>query len=147
MVNESELKAHLKNSADLEYILLGDLKEILCEECSPTNHYWMTTILESLVNVLPKKYGSGREGGYLDDVLELAPHSYHLVEEIRQEQQQIHESLADFYHRLQQESYNERLAKELQSRVDEWIAGFQSCHEKEHHLIAEAYYSDLGGGD
>src|SRR5262245_36103537 len=57
----------------LEYLLLGDLRDLLEEPPDTETRRWLLAVLEELLNLLPNEFEFEDQGGYLSEVREQFP--------------------------------------------------------------------------
>ena len=60
-------------SSVLEYLLIGDLRDLLEETPDDETRRWLLAVLEELLDLLPNEFEYEDQGGYLADVCEQNP--------------------------------------------------------------------------
>lgn len=75
----------LEEFTSLEYILLGDLRDLLEEEFSEQTSRWLSAVLDALLEALPQELALKSEDGFLEEVLCDHPHWEPQVERLRSE--------------------------------------------------------------
>src|SRR5882724_7956569 len=63
----------LEQYSSLEYILLGDLRDILEEPPDDESRKWLLAVLDTLLETLPREFVLEDEDGYMAEVLERYP--------------------------------------------------------------------------
>ncbi|MCA9032679.1 MAG: hypothetical protein KDA66_17810, partial [Planctomycetaceae bacterium] len=64
-MTEFELRERLTHCIELEYILLGDLRDLLEEAPSKETSRWLTAVLDVLLEKIPEEFEMRCEDGYL----------------------------------------------------------------------------------
>ena len=78
----------------LEYILLGDLRDVLEEEPDEQSRKWLLAVLDALLDAMPREFElKCHGGGYLCEVLEQYPNWYGQVESLKEEREQLYAHL------------------------------------------------------
>ncbi|MBT6494231.1 MAG: hypothetical protein HOL01_06715, partial [Planctomycetaceae bacterium] len=83
----------LEDCAALEYILLGDLRDLLEESPDEENCRWLLVILDALLEAKQREFELQQDGGYLEDVLEQVPNWEPQVERLRHEHHELFDNL------------------------------------------------------
>lgn len=138
----------LSRFSSLEYILLGDLRDLLHDE--PSDHItckWLTAVLDALLDTLPKEFALQEEGGYMADVLEIVPNWSGHVETLERERDALFVKLAELRERVSEYIPFEKFAKELQRDLHAWMNRLIAFHRHEQRLVQTAYNLDIGIGD
>jgi hypothetical protein len=137
----------LEDFASLEYILLGDLRDLLEEESSEQTSRWLLAILDALLETLPQELALKSEDGYLEDVLSEHPHWQPQVERLRSEYVRLCVWLEELRDRLVSRAPFEEIANRLRYDLREWMAALQAYHRHEHRLLQTSINLEVGGGD
>lgn len=139
----------LNECATLEYILLGDLRDLLEEKADrdASNRHWLMAVLDALVDTLPREFALRQEGGYLSEVLERFPSWYQQVDELHQEQRRLYRKLRQLRAQLGQEVPYEAMAHELRDDLRQWMNNFIAHHRHERRLVQTAFNLEVGVGD
>ena len=138
---------HLQQCTTLEYILLGDLRDLLEEAEDPTTHHWLMTVLDALLDTVPKEFAMREQGGYLTEVLERFPNWYDQVCALQREKRTLYEKLRVLRTRLARHTSLEEIADEVRFNLQEWMNRFIAHHRHERRLVQTAYTLEVGGGD
>src|SRR5579872_2956860 len=59
----------LDHYSSLEYILLGDLRDLLEEPVDDESRKWLLAVLDTLLDTLPREFDLEDEDGYMSEVL------------------------------------------------------------------------------
>ena len=76
----------LEDYTALEYILLGDLRDLLEEPADQFTRSWLIAVLDALLDTLPRQMALKESSGYLSEVLDEYPSWYRHVEDLQNEQ-------------------------------------------------------------
>jgi uncharacterized membrane protein YccC len=137
----------LEQCAALEYILMGDLRDLLEEPPDEENRRWLTAVLDALLNTLPREFALRQQGGYLSEVLEQYPSWYNQVESLRDEQRMLYAKLRQLRNRLNGDEPYEDIADELRSDLRDWMNALVAHHRHERRIVQTAYTLEVGAGD
>lgn len=137
----------LADMAALEYILLGDLRDLLEEEPDEQNSRWLVAILDTLVDTLPRELAIKSRDGYLEDVLEEHPHWEAQVQQLHAEYKLLCVRLESFRDQLVSRTPYASIAAQLRSDLSEWMSALQAHHRQETQLLQAAVNLEVGGGD
>lgn len=129
----------------LEYLLMGDLRDLLEESPDHETRRWLLAILEELLDLLPNEFEYEDDGGYLADVCEQNPNWSNQVERLHREQEGLYSSLLDLRNRIAQEQSFEFIADEVKPRLRCWIEAVQRHRESEQQLVVAAFDTAYGG--
>ncbi|MCG6157003.1 hypothetical protein [Rubinisphaera margarita] len=138
---------NLQQLSDLEYILLGDLRDVLEEESTEETRRWLTAIVEALLRTVPREFALRSRDGYLNSLLLECPEADSNVKRLEVEQTTLCEQLQELYDRLQGPGSFHAHAFELKRDLAGWMEQLQSHNLREERLFQDAYFQDTGGGD
>lgn len=132
---------------EMQYILLGDLREVL--EGGPTlaERNWLLTILDALLETLPTQFDLKEEGGYLSEVLEAFPYWEPQVEELRREHGPLCESLQTLRDRVFTGSEYKQVAQVVRDDLRDWMERLTHHDSVECRLFQDAVNLEVGVGD
>ena len=84
----TRLRAPQRNryTSALEYILLGDLRDVLEEPANRHTRGWLVAVLDALLDTLPREMAIKEASGYLNEVLDEYPSWYRHVEDLQNEE-------------------------------------------------------------
>ena len=132
-------------SSVLEYLLIGDLRDLLEESPDNETRRWLLAVLEELLNLLPNEFEYEDQGGYLAEVCEQNPNWSNTVERLHREHEGLYFSLLELRNRIADEQSFEFIADEVKPRLSRWIDSAQRHRENEQHLVVASYDTAFGG--
>lgn len=137
----------LSACTEFEYILLGDLRDLLEEPATPMNKNWIGAVLDALLEALPREFAFKDEDGYLSEVLEEFPSWDSQVEMLVNERDVLFEKLQSVRTQLNARVRFQAIADELKQNLRDWMRRFTAFHRHERRLLHSAYTMDVGIGD
>jgi hypothetical protein len=129
----------------LEYLLIGDLRDLLEETPDNETRRWLLAVLEELLDLLPNEFEYEDQGGYLADVCEQNPNWSNVVERLHREHEGLYFSLLELRNRIADADSFEFVADEVKPKLARWIDTAQRHREREQHLVFEAFDTTFGG--
>lgn len=93
----------LKKCFDLEYLLIGDLRQLLNHPFTAQTRMSLLSILDRLIENLPRQIHVPNEQGYLSVVLERCPNSHGQIEALRSGNQKCIEALQALRNQINQD--------------------------------------------
>lgn len=142
-----EAATDLRKCCEFEYILLGDLRDLLDDEPTEVNRRWLMAVLESLLETLPKEFALKSRDGYLQNVLDEYPSWDNAVERLERQHVHLYRQLRMLRDRLVTRFPMEEIADRLRVEVEEWMDSFIELHRAERELVFEAINMEVGTGD
>ena len=137
----------LADMATLEYILLGDLRDLLEEDPNEQTSKWLVAILDSLIDTLPRELAIKSVNGYLEDVLIEHPHWEAQVQQLHDEYKRLCVRLEAFRDQLVSRTPYRSIAAQLRGDLRDWMTALQAHHRHETRLLQTAVNLEVGGGD
>jgi len=137
----------LRQLTELEYILLGDLRDVLEEPANEENRRWLLAIVEALLETLPCEFALRERGGYMREIVLNSPELDSNVQCLRREHGTLCRSLAEFAEKLQSRRGFRRRAEVLKQELADWAAQLDHHNRSEEQLVQQAYHQDTGCGD
>lgn len=133
---------------EMNYILLGDLREIL-ESRRPglAERNWLLTILDALLESLPAQFSLKEQGGYMTEVLEAFPYWENEVERLRSEHTPLVETLSDLRERVATGSEYKQVAQIVRDDLADWMERLMKHNSTECRLYQTAINLEVGVGD
>ncbi|MFK7818407.1 MAG: hemerythrin domain-containing protein [Planctomycetaceae bacterium] len=131
----------------MQYILLGDLREVLESRPTLSERNWMLSILDALLDTLPTQFSLREEGGYMTDVLEDFPSWGSQVERLRCEHGPLCDQLRTLRDRVASGSQYKQVAETVRFELRDWMACLQDHEQKECSLFLTAANQEIGVGD
>ena len=126
----------LDRCRELEYILLGDVRDLLEDPFSAESRNWLRALIQTLLETLPEDFELCCAQGYLHEVLETYPDWGPLVERLEDRYSELLRQLMHFQSVLQQEEYCEKTADALRTNLSGWMSAFRAYRQHEEHLLA-----------
>lgn len=131
-----EIQERLDRCRELEYILLGDVRDLLEDPFSAEAQNWLRALLQTLLNTLPEDFELCCEKGYLHEVLETYPDWAPLVERLEDRYSELLRQLMHFQGVLQQEECCPETVDSLRTNLSGWMSAFRAYRQHEEHLLA-----------
>ena len=132
----------------LEYILLGDLRDLLEEAKSDEETTrWIAAVLDALLETLPAEMELKSQGGYLQPVLEQFPNWAGQIGDLASEKQILFEKLRELRVQLHHPASYELLALEIRQDLQEWMTLWTAHLRHERRIMQSAFTLDVGCGD
>jgi len=102
--------------------------------------------LRDFKNRLLKHFDLEEEGGFMEDVMVMAPHCARQIKELKKEHERIPVLMDGILAELKAMTKmdSDKLAR-IQSRISEVMGTLREHENQEHKLIQNAYYSEYGG--
>ena len=132
-------------SSVLEYLLIGDLRDLLEETPDNETRRWLLAVLEELLNLLPNEFEYEDQGGYLAEVCEQNPNWSNTVERLHREHEGLYFSLLELRNRIADEQSFEFIVDEVKPKLRRWIKAAQRHRESEQQLVVASFDTALGG--
>lgn len=129
----------------LEYILLGDLCDLLDEPADEQNCRWMLAVLDALLDTLPREFDLEEEDGYLSEVLEHYPSWEREVERLRREHESLFARLKTLRNTIVRQASFSRIARQVRRELRDWIDLLTEHHRRETRLLQKAMNLEVGG--
>lgn len=132
----------------LEYILLGDLRDVLEEEANEETRKWLLAILDALLDAMPREFElKCRGGGYLVEVLEQYPNWFGEVEHLREEREELYSHLRRLQSCVRESFPFNHVAARVRRELHGWMQSFIAHHRHERRLVLNAFTLECGVGD
>jgi hypothetical protein len=146
-MNEQRVAA-LERMTTLEYILLGDLREMLEEPIEDgTDRRWLTAVLDALLETLPLEVELIEEDGYLLEVIHRFPNWSPQVDRLKRDHDELYFKLKELRGRLDKDAWISPIADEVRDGLRRWMLAFTAHHRSETRLVHRAINLDVGAGD
>jgi len=137
----------LQEYATLEYILLGDLRDLLEEAADATTRKWLAAVLDALLDTLPRQFDLKARDGYLDFVIEAFPTWSAEVVRLRQEHIELFSKLQMLRDCIDQRARFEDIADDVRDGLKEWMRSLVAYHRHENRIVQTALNLEVGVGD
>lgn len=140
-------KVHLlEQYSHLEYLLLGDLRDLLEESPDPENRRWLLAVLNVLLEMLPREFELAREDGYLEFVRDQHPNWDRQVECLEQDHDRLYNRLRQLHRRISENEWIGPVANQLRHELADWMDALVTHNQSESRLLTIAANLDFGAG-
>lgn len=149
-------KEHIMDSLDarlldqyssLEYILLGDLRDVLEEPVDRESRRWLIAILDALLETLPREFDLEDADGYMSEVLERYPNWSAQVDRLHRDHDGLFSKLKELRGRIESDTWIAPIANEVRRDIREWILKLIAHNRNENRLVQTAMNLEVGTGD
>jgi len=138
----------LTDCVALEYILLGDLRDLLEETPDKRDCKWLMAVLDTLLETLPKEDELQENGGgYLSEVVENFPNWSGEVDRLQQKRYELYEKLSSLRYRISSHRSFSQIAEEVRLDLKDWMQAFVAQNRLECRILQNAFNLDVGIGD
>lgn len=137
----------LEQYSSLEYILLGDLRDILEEPPDGESRKWLLAVLDALLETLPRQFILEEEDGYMSEVLERYPSWSAQVERLHRDHDLLFLKLKELRGRIERNIWVAPMATEVRRDLRDWILKLIAHHRGETRLVQTAMNLEVGTGD
>ncbi|MCH8829160.1 MAG: hypothetical protein IID45_06240 [Planctomycetes bacterium] len=134
----------MEQIASLEYILLGDLRDLLEEPPDNLTCKWLTAVLDALLDTMPQGFALQEDGGYMSDVLDIYPNWSGQVSQLLEERETLFGKLETLRERLADRESFRKVADELRRDLRDWMNSLGAFHRHERRLLQTAFNLDVG---
>jgi hypothetical protein len=134
--------------ATLEYLLLGDLRDLL--EDLPfdiATYHWLVAVLDALLETLPREFALEECDGYLAPVLQEYPSWYRKVVNLQAQHQALYGELRSLRRELQCTRRPGPAGRRVRQSLRDWILRMREHHRREQELVLTAMTLEVGAGD
>ncbi len=131
----------------LEYILLGDLRDLLEEPAGEETRKWLLAVLDALLETLPREFHLEDENGYMSEVLERYPSWSPQVERLHGDHDQLFLKLKELRGRIERNIWVAPIANEVRRDLRDWMLKLIAHHRSETRLVRTAMNLEVGAGD
>lgn len=138
--------AQLRRWTELDYLLLGDLREMLEEPLSPQSRKWMLSVLDVLLDNLPREHRLKSVDGYLNEVLTEFPNWSGHVDRLESQHYELYDRLSDLRDDLEVDTLETQSVQGLRYSLEEWMLALMNHRLQETNLLLAAVNTDIGGG-
>lgn len=140
-------KDHAHINHDIGKIKISMMKEVSGEAFSNWKLEFVWE-LRDFKNRLLKHFDLEEEGGFMQDVLTIAPQSERKVKELKMEHSEIIADLDRILVRLKNmQGKDDKRLQEIRVALNDLTATLRQHETEEHELLQRAYYREYGGAD
>jgi len=137
----------LRRLTDLEYILIGDLRDLLESPIDEQKLRWISAVLDALLETLPQQFKLKQKDGYLQEVLDAHPNWECHVSSLKGEHRQMCVRLQQLRDQLSDVTRVELISRTLRLELKGWMQSFISHNRREARLLQTAMNLEVGCGD
>ncbi len=137
----------LEEYATLEYILMGDLRDLLEEPPDDETRKWLLVVLDALLDTLPREFDLQEDDGYMTEVLDNYPNWLGAVEKLQLERDSLFQKLKDLHDQVAQEDSFTEIANLVRLELRDWMITLIAYHRHENRLMQTAMNLEVGVGD
>ena len=137
----------LRRYSEMEYILLGDLRDVLEETPDEHTGYWILAIVDALLNTLPVKLELKRSSGYLQEVLDEFPSWHRQVTMLEHEHERSCDRLQAVRERIAEGRPYQDVRYQLRFELRDWMQSWIAHNRHETRLLQTAINLEVGVGD
>lgn len=138
---------NLRSCLEMEYLLLGDLRDLLEDPPNDTTRRWMLVVLDALLETLPRNIQLKDADGYLSEVIEAFPNWSDQVDALRREHDVLFGKLRRLRERIVHRTHFTDIADETRNDLRAWIQTLVAHHRHETRLLQLAVNLEIGIGD
>lgn len=139
--------ALLHKYGTLEYILLGDLRDLLEEPADEETNRWLVAVLDTLLELLPNQFALEESGGYLAEVTAEFPNWHREVEALQREHQSLFDSLQQLRNQVASDTPFDGIADQVRAELRDWMQRITAHRRHENRLVQTAVNLEVGAGD
>jgi len=143
--NHSGTLEAIKRCYDLEYLLLGDLRQFLDDPVTPDTRQGLVVTLDRLLDHLPLQLELVSEEGYMSEVLEEFPNWHRQIEALLGENMSCISRLRELRRRVANELPFSAVGREVSFKLRKWMESLETIREREVQILQNAFALDLGG--
>ena len=137
----------LERYTSLEYILLGDLRDLLEDPVDGENRRWLLAVLDALLETLPVEFELEDEDGYMIEVLERFPSWSGAVERLHRDHDALFQRLKELRGRIDHDDWLAPVANIVRGELRDWMLRLVAHHRSENRMIQTAMNLEVGAGD
>ena len=137
----------LEQYSTLEYILLGDLRDLLEDSDDEVTCKWLLAVLEALLDTLPREFDLEEQDGYLLEVLENYPNWVEEVNRLRSQHGSLFNRLTELREQILRRTSYAAIADQLRRDLRDWMMTLIAHHRHENRLLQTALNLEVGVGD
>lgn len=133
--------------SSLEYILLGDLRDVLEEPLDDITLKWLKAVIDALLETLPREFALQDAGGYLNEVTDCDPNLAVHVERLTEERRAVFGKLRVLRLQLNSPGDHKPATDAIRADLKDWMTSLTAFHRHERRLVQTAFNLDVGTGD
>lgn len=135
----------LTAACDLEYIIMGDLRQLLIEQ--PTQHTRLSllVLLNRLLMSLPQAMRLSSDDCYMTEVREKRPNWHRKIEALHRDNVACFIALCELRDQIESKVNIIDISDEMDCQLREWMTLYARTRTRESQLLQEALTTDFGG--
>ncbi|MBS0260821.1 MAG: hypothetical protein JSS02_02595 [Planctomycetes bacterium] len=137
----------LEHYSSFEYILLGDLRDLLEEQPDKDSRHWLIAVLDALLDTLPREFDLEDADGYMSEVLERYPGWTHQVDRLHNDHDLLFNKLKELRGRVERDAWVAPMANDVCRDIREWTLKLIAHRRSEKRLVQTAMNLEVGCGD
>lgn len=135
----------LRHRHDLEYLLLGDLRQLLAEPRTRETRAALLATIDELLKHLPQQLALESSDGYAFEVVALCPHLEVQTQSLRRADLACYSLLKAMRDRIRHQLPFSRIAHQTRRNLRHWMELLAAHRQQEGQLLQKAFTVDLGG--
>jgi hypothetical protein len=135
----------LKSCCDLEYLLIGDLRQLLRERIPPNHQIELRVLLKRLLQNLPEVTKRSSTNGYMASVLEKCPRLHRQITTLQTANLECLKALKVLYDSIERQSSFKDISAETDRKLGAWVDSLGRMRSRESQLLMDAFTVDIGG--
>lgn len=144
--NRAERAAEALTSwCDLEYIIMGDLRQLLKEHPAQPTRPSLLVLLNRLLLTLPQAMRLSSRDCYMSVVREKRPNWHRRIEAQHRDNMKSYLALCELRERIVDEASIGDISEEMDRKLREWMTMYARTRRRESELLQEALSVDIGG--
>lgn len=137
----------LADCNEYQYLLLGDLRDLLEEFPDDSSRPWLRAVLDAIVQTMPMEREFLEDGGYLSEVIDIAPEWNRRIQLLHIRKLSLDFTIRSLRSRIEAGGDLVSLGDQTAAELRDWMTAFVEHHRMEREVIQEAFLLDIGGGD
>jgi len=135
-----------RRTTELEYILLGDLRDQLEDQLDPQATHWVVAVIDALLKAIPERHQIVSQDGYLGEVVTEFPNWAAKVENLELQHFALYDRLSDLRDQLKGSKADDHTLNLLRFELQMWMESYTKHKRHESQLLQTAINLEVGGG-
>ena len=141
------LDANIEDVAALEYILLGDLRDLVDEPFDKVTQRWLKAVIDALLETLAHAFDHQDDDEFWQEVVDRDPNWSRYITRLNDERRGIFTTLQSLRQELDDFKSMRSVVPELRGKLKQWMLSITALHRHERRLLQTAFNLDVGTGD
>lgn len=138
MTPAPEIQNH-RQCIELQYLLVGDLRELLDQSLDEQNHEWLRQTLDVLIDTLSREQDFKDEYSFED--VEVRPSQHHRqLKSLEVEQVLLRNALCQLRTALDERSLDGDIARMFERTLEDWMDCLKSYRRREERLTHRRFW-------